>query len=212
VRRFASRLKLAPECCTENPRPERRLLDDKLIRTGEGARIRICEVLAVQVYPPRILRDADRGVDGRVGGNLEPPAGSIDGSARQNCRIRPRLRKGMAGVGEADLHERRVSGHGPLVASAPAHLNRRRIRARRADRAERIRDGRAVACTGRAAADRRDRLAVVRARRIVVDQPRRRYFGFREIRYAPSTAASYMSPLILIGIQLGLRQSNCDAA
>src|ERR1700676_1383694 len=77
----------------------------------------------------------------------------------------------MAAVRGGDLNERRVSGDGPLVAAAQAELNRRRIGARRADRSERIGD--LVAIEDEAIAAKRDLLAEVRARRIIVEQNRR---------------------------------------
>src|ERR1700686_3342186 len=77
----------------------------------------------------------------------------------------------MAAVRGGDLNERRVSGDGPLVAAAQAELDRRRIRARGADRADRVGDRRATETEGIAGI--RDLLAEVRARWIVVEQNRR---------------------------------------
>src|SRR5580700_8424549 len=101
-------LEFVAERGAQNPGSKRRLLDDELIGADEGARVRIGEVLAVDVEPPGILGDAYRGVDGRVSGNFEPPPRGIHGSARQHRRIRSRLRERNPGMSKSDLDERRV--------------------------------------------------------------------------------------------------------
>ena len=91
--RFAPRSEFVAERASDDARPKRSLLDDELIGADEGARIGVGEVLAVHVQPPGILGDADRGVGGRVRGNLEPASGGGDRCARQDRGVRAGLRE-----------------------------------------------------------------------------------------------------------------------
>src|SRR2546421_6366967 len=76
----------------------------------------------------------------------------------------------MAGMTDADLNERGVSGDVPVVTSTQAELQRRCISARGTKRAIRVEDRRA---DQERCARLRDRLAEIRSTRIIVDQYRR---------------------------------------
>src|ERR1700721_3995742 len=76
----------------------------------------------------------------------------------------------MAAVGRAELDEGGVLADAPVIAGTQTELNRRRIGARGADRAERVGDRRAIAAE--AVAGIRNRLAEARASPIVVEQNR----------------------------------------
>ena len=67
----------------DDPRPQRGFRDDELVGAGEGAGMRIAQVFSERIHDPGVLRDTERGVEGRVRGILEPQpprrdAGHID--------------------------------------------------------------------------------------------------------------------------------------
>jgi len=72
-----------------------------------------------------------------------------------------------------ELHERRVSTEIPIIAGPGTPLDRRRIGAGRADRAEWVGNGSGRGRGIRLAAFLRNWLADVRTRRVVIDQGRR---------------------------------------
>ena len=103
---------------------------DELLRADKHAGVRIGQVLAGQLEVPGILRDADRGVVGRVAWNLVSSPRGGDGSARLVRWIRARLREVMCGVKSTRLNERHVTGDVPLVACMEVELQGRRVGAR----------------------------------------------------------------------------------
>src|SRR5579864_1199530 len=109
----------------DHPRTQRRLLDDELIGADEEARIRVAQILDIQVHVPAVLGDTAGRVVDRVRGVLEPAARVRDGFAESEGGIGTGLREGVAAVGGTELHEWCVAVHVPLIAQARAELQRR---------------------------------------------------------------------------------------
>src|SRR5216684_4028497 len=160
---------LIPELHSYLSRTNYRLCHRELGAFREQAGIRIAQVLDIEMGAPGILRHPRRHVVGRIRWVLEPQAPRVDTPCRCDGRIAAALRERVPRMRCARLHEGVVAVELPIIASAQAELDGRRVGARTADRAKEVNKRLTAACRARF----ENGLAEVDAAWKVVNQGRR---------------------------------------